>query len=241
MDSSVIKPDELRAACVTAGFVRKSKAYFRAHGDGVLQIIKCEKVRNYPINELNVGLFSLYGELREEWFTSHGCIPRYPITIFEGKRDVLYLKNVNGIHHRCVISSEHQLNILKNRVIPFLNDIKSQAQLAEAICKLDEMMFSKILWNDSLKFAPYLHSGDNESAARVIQAIIDQHHSALERNRINMSSESFQKDALHLQKEDCELKIKLDMAKSGSAEDIQDYLSQNYLQNRNRAMFAFPK
>ena len=71
------------------GFAHKSlkvhgwDAFFRVHGDGVLQVIRknSEKGRRF----VDVGLFSMYGKILPQWLTCAGCIPRYEVLYLSGR------------------------------------------------------------------------------------------------------------------------------------------------------------
>lgn len=58
-------------------FYRKGSAFFRLHGDGVLQTIKREYEPHMGEHMLYFGLLSMYGEILPQWLTSAGCIPSY--------------------------------------------------------------------------------------------------------------------------------------------------------------------
>ena len=72
----------LKVALQETGFVRRGSAFFRVWGDGVLQVLKFERQRGDRVYDLSVGVFSMYGRLYPEWFTSSGCIPRASIASF---------------------------------------------------------------------------------------------------------------------------------------------------------------
>lgn len=83
----------LEAATESRGFSKRGDAFFRILGDGVLQVLKFEYEPCFTHYSLNVGLFSMYSELRESWFTSSGCIPRYCVMNFVGKQNAINVKN----------------------------------------------------------------------------------------------------------------------------------------------------
>ena len=74
-----------------------SKVYFRVYEDGVFQVLKFHNERRTYAPTINIGLFSLYGELMEQWFTVSGCIPRYEIVNLVVKRKTSSLKCANTI------------------------------------------------------------------------------------------------------------------------------------------------
>lgn len=67
----------LRDILLPNGFAHKGNAYFRVNGDGVFQVIKREYNPRVQEHRLLFGLFSMYGELQQIWFTSRGCVPNY--------------------------------------------------------------------------------------------------------------------------------------------------------------------
>ena len=71
--------DRLKSICKENSFACRGTAFFRVIGDGVLQVIKCQKERYATNYSTSLGLFSLYGQIEREWVTSFGCIPRYSI------------------------------------------------------------------------------------------------------------------------------------------------------------------
>ena len=147
------------------GFVRRGSAFFRVWGDGVLQVLKFERQCGDRVHNLSVGVFSMYGKLYPEWFTSSGCIPRASIASFVGLRFVdghlspncftktdngqfFYdgfpvsvdstrrLWDENGERWKYFFTAEQQVHILKEKVLPWLNDMTSQSLAARAMCEI---------------------------------------------------------------------------------------------------------
>lgn len=233
--------EELKSMCIENGFHRRGRAFFRISGDGVLQVIKNEyQVRGYPHN-LSIGLFSMYGELRQQWFTSGGCIPKYSVVNLIGKKDPNVLIPSGSDSIRSAILLEEQLRILKNTGFDWLNSITTQEQLANGICQLDTLCCKQIIWNDPFKFEPFLCSGDLESAAKVIDAILSQHKSAAESNCKRMSKTDAEQYLLKMQEEDRPLHRKLEMVLRADGSAIQSYLSENDARNRTYARFCTQK
>lgn len=105
-------------------FSRRGDAFFRILGDGVLQVLKFEYEPCFTHYSLNVGLFSMYSELRESWFTSSGCIPRYCVMNFAGKQNAINVKtDENNIYTFNVISPEAQIQTLEESAFPVLDSI----------------------------------------------------------------------------------------------------------------------
>ena len=233
--------EELKSMCIENGFLRRGKAFFRIAGDGVLQVIKNERqVRGYPHN-LSIGLFSMYGEIRQQWFTSGGCIPRYSIVNLIGKKDPNLLIPSGSYYISSAILLEEQLRILKGTGFDWLNSITTQEQLANGICQLDALCYTNIIWNDLFKFEPFLCSGDLDSAAKVIDAILSQHRSALEINCKHMSKADAEQYLLKMQEEDRPLHRKLEMVHRADSSAIHSYLSENYARNCTYARFCTRK
>lgn len=232
------------------GFKRRGEAFFRIIGDGVLQVIKFEYERVMEEFDLSVGLFSLYGELLPQWFTSSGCIPQYSVVNFINQRDPVYMWERDGITYSWTISSEKQMRILMHRGIPWLNEIQTQEQLAEGICWFDKQDGKDILWNDSLKIAPFLVSGQKKKAARVVSAILKQHISCAPKEhpaeKIFWSDYVWDEDMINTY---CKLFPDKDeeflslhrMINRNDEEEIRAYLMENYNQNMQYAAFCKKK
>ena len=222
--------------CVDHGFTRRGKAFFRVLGDGVLQVLKFEYQPGFPGSHyLSMGLFSLYGELMKQWFTSGGCIPRYDIVQLIGLHSTTILHEKVGFVTFKEISPEQQLDILIEKGFPWLDQIATQEQLAEAICEMDKR------WNDDLKYAPYLAIGDFGAAAKVIRAILAQHKSAIESNLKWMQGEQAKNYQNYLDVEDIQFQRKLELAEREDWNEIRKYLDANYVRNVKYAKFCMKK
>lgn len=234
--------EELKNLCVENGFHRRRNAYFRVIGDGVFQVIKFEyEPRSFCPYHLQIGLFSMYGALMEQWFTPGGCIPRYSVVLLIGERNPCYMKNGNI----AIISMEEQLQILKSKGFDFLNGITTQQQLADGICRLDTIRYEKILWNDPEKFEPFLCSGNLESAAKVIEAILRQHKLAVEANCacsfLFKDEKEKERYCAKIEEECVPFREKLDMVQRRDLSAIQAYLTENYARNSTYARFCMGK
>ncbi len=164
------------------GFVRKSiglinwHAFFRVHGDGILQVIRkaSEKGRKY----VDLGLFSLYGEILPQWLTCHGCIPRYEVMYLAG-RSAYELKQVgvrNGVpvYAWDVIDIDEQIHFLCEEGLCFLDRMSTHQDMIEGIKTLDYKTPIH-RWNDDLLYPAYLAVRDWDRADMVISAILEQH------------------------------------------------------------------
>ena len=90
----------------THGFRKKGTAFFRVLASKILQVVKTEKGRGGA--EIQFGVFSLYSELLPQWLTSSGCIPRYHVIAFLGRRSVLPLDPSGRVE---IIGMKEQLDI----------------------------------------------------------------------------------------------------------------------------------
>lgn len=234
--------DEFKDSCLANGFTRRGKAFFRIVGEGVLQVLKYDYEPRPPHHDLNFGLFSMYGELQERWFTSGGSISRYTVVNLIGQADAEKPEMIdeNGYYvpiHERLISPEEQLEVLTHEGFEKLNRIATQKQLAEAMCQLDIVKGSRIKWNDDLKFDPYLYCGDFEKAALVIQAILNQHSFALERAREYESAKEFEESLAWVQKMDQPLLEILRMIQDNDQDALRERLRNNFERNTGYAKF----
>ena len=223
--------NKLSALCSEKKFKKRGNSFFRVWGDGVLQVIKLRHEMNGGYYELAIGLFSMYGDLSPRWFTSLGSITRYPVVCFVGKHSCAYLETNNGYRRIKVVPPEDQIAILVDNVFPWLEQITTQECLAEGICALDAKMYDQIIWNDMLKFAPYLHSKNVGKATRVIQAALEQHTSVIEANRKRLSPDEFMIFSLEFHEEINQLEKKLQLARFPHKQPAIDYLTANYSTN----------
>ena len=216
------------------GFTRRGTAFFRVYGDGVLQVVKFNRECS-GAKDLCIGLFSMYSELRPQWFTSSGCIPHYSVVNIIGERETLVFRFKPEYQD----SITKQLNVLREEGIPWLNKISTQPEMSDGIRYLETSWGGPYIWNDSFKIAPYLASGDLENAHRVVQAILDQRNMAYKANRsIFQTEEEYQKYLEPRLEEDKELYRILDMTDRGDSDEIEMYLQRNYQNNVSYARFC---
>ena len=236
--------EEFSRACFSHQFVKRGKSFFRINGNGVLQVLKYEYDPQNPHHDLSFGLLSMYGELHPHWFTSGGCSVRHSVVNIVGQASPI-LPRTQGEHYvpytNRVITPVEQLSILNDCGFPWLDSIDTQANLAEALCYLDGIRFSCVLWNDELKFYPYLYEGNTMNAIRVIEAIIRQWNFALERQRETLNDEEFQRYSSALLAERKGLYEKLAIAQSSDSDEIKKYLFSNFESNKKLAKFCLPK
>jgi len=219
------------------GFVRRGSAFFRIVGNEVLQVIKFQYERSLSSYSLDVGLFSLYDELQKSWFTSTGCIPRYPVVSFIGKRAVdIILSNPNQPMFSAY-SPELQIQVLKETALNSLNCAQDQRTMIELINKLDKAAFGEIIWNDYQKFSPYLAIEDYKSAEEVILSILRQSHAGKPLTMEYIGRKRYEEYCERRQRDEQLLLDKLDLVRRANRDEIKAYLDKNYKENRINTKF----
>jgi hypothetical protein len=205
-----------------ASFVKRGAAYFRVHGEGILQVIKYEK--DHAGKNLNIGLFSMYSELMPQWFTSAGCIPRYSI--------------FDLVDHRA-LNSCSDTEFLITTALPWLESIDTHRKMLDGLFLLETNNGGNTLWNDELKIAPYLMCRDYLSAEKVISAILDNHRNARKMNKpLYYNAIEYQKYVDRRMEEDQDLFVLLDMIQKRDEQKMNAYLKDNYVRNVKLAKFC---
>ena len=251
----------LKVALQGTGFVRRGSAFFRVLGDGVLQVLKFERHSIYKVHDLSVGVFSMYGRLYPEWFTSSGCIPRASIASFIDLRFVDYylppnrltktdngqflydgfpvmvepkqwLRDENGEHWKYWFTPEQQVHILTEKVLPWLNDMTSQSLAAKAMYKIAPIP------NDSLRFDAHLAAGEWIEAEQTMAAILKQHADAKASWKRTFSQDEYLEMVARQEVRDEPLIAAYKMVKEKNEETISSYLSDNYKRNCELAKFC---
>jgi hypothetical protein len=214
----MLYPD-LHDICNQAGFRRRGSAYFRLVGDGVLQVVKPKYERGLYGHILYVGLFSMYGDLLRQWFTSSGCIPRYSVMNCAAQNEipVVYAPPICD-----------QIELFRDPVLDWLNSIDTQKKLSIAIRKLDST------WNDAMKIAPYLACAEINHAKKVVNEIVKQHTYANYFNSALFDTNRHQED----ENEDQQLFVLLQMIDRADTVEIDKYLKNNYVRNIEYAGFC---
>lgn len=253
--------DLLKNALQGTGFVRRGAAFFRVWGDGVLQVLKFERQRVFHVHDLNVGVFSMYGRLSAEWFTSRGCIPRGSIAGFAGLQSVenylspsrftkiengnyLYdgfpvtvepkqmLVDKDGERWRYCFTPEQQVHILIEKVLPWLNEMTSQSLAAKAMFEINAVP------NDALRFDAHLAAGEWTQAEQTLSAILMQHADARASWERTFSKDEFAKMAAQQEAIDEPLTEAWKMLQEKDKEAIASYLRENYKRNCALAKFC---
>ena len=251
----------LKNALQGTGFVRRGSAFFRVWGDGVLQVLKFERQRIYQVHDLSIGVFSMYGRLYPEWFTSSGCIPRASIASFVGLRSVDYylspnsftktdngqflydgfpvtvepkqwLRDENGEHWKYYFTPEQQVHILVGKVLPWLNEMTNQSSAAKAMYKISPVP------NDSLRIDAHLAAGEWTEAEQTMSAILKQHADAQASWQRTFSQEKFAEMVARQEVRDVPLKAAYKMVQEKDENSISSYLTDNYKRNCELAKFC---
>ena len=251
----------LKVALQGTGFVRRGSAFFRVWGDGVLQVLKFERQRGDRVYDLSVGVFSMYGRLYPEWFTSSGCIPRASIASFIDLRFVDYylspnrftktdngqflydgfpvmvdpnqwLRDENGMHWEYYFTPEQQVHILAEKVLPWLNDMTDQSLAAKAMYEIWPVP------NDSSRFDAHLAAGEWIDAEQTMSAILKQHADARASWKRTFSPEEFADMVARQDVWDVPLKEAYKMVQKKDKNAISGYLIDNYKRNCELAKFC---
>ena len=254
----------LKDALEGTGFVRRGSAFFRVWGDGVLQVLKFERERGDRVPDLRIGIFSMYGNLLAQWFTSGGCIPRGSVVEFIGLRDVdgwilpnrltrtdddqflyrgipvsidptMQLLDPHGELWSYYVTVEQQIRIFREKVLPWLNDMTTQSLAAKGMYKIHPVL------NDSLRFDAHLASGEWTQAEQAMGAILKQHGFALSSWEHSESPERFAQMVTQQNDRDAFLWAAYGMVKSKNREAISAYLNENYSRNCELAKFCMKK
>ena len=251
----------LKNALQGTGFVRRGSAFFRIWGDGVLQVLKFERQRGDQVHDLSVGVFSMYGRLYPEWFTSGGCIPRGSVAGFVGLRFVDYYlppdcftkndkgqffydgfpvsvdpkqwqRDENGERWKYCFTPEQQIHIFTEKVLPWLNNMTSQSLAAKAMYEITPIP------NDSLRFDAHLAAGEWTEAEQTMSAILHQHAGAQASWKRTFSQDEYAEMVARQEVRDEPLIAAHKMVQEKNEEAISSYLNNNYKRNCEMAKFC---
>lgn len=162
---------ELADICLANAFIKRGKAFFRVHGDGVFQTVKFEYERVFEHHQLRIGIQSMYSNLEPQHFTSGGCIPHYYVFAPTGKHDAVnHTISEDGMMHVTIDSPDQQIAFLRTSCMSWLESITTQEILAETLYTLEPTR-----WNNWERIAPYLACQNYDGAEHVISAILHQH------------------------------------------------------------------
>lgn len=226
--------------CAKHGFKKRGKAFFRVIGDGVLQILKYEYQRAGPHYSLNMGLFSMYGELEPQHFTSAGCVPDKCLMKLIGwkstSRPDMFDADGNCARppEQWYATPEEQLDVLTSKGFVYLDQINTQALLLKASFELDSFLY----WNDYKKLAPFLFIEDYANALKVINALLAQHASAMQSYKEHFSLEAYSIRLQEQEENDQKLYALRDMIVKDDKKSIQAYLMENHYRNMLYAKFC---
>lgn len=251
----------LKDALQGTGFVRRGSAFFRVWGDGVLQVLKFERHSIFEVHDLSVGIFSMYGRLYPEWFTSSGCIPRGSVASFVGLRFVDYylspncftktdngqffyaglpvsvdstqrMWDENGERWKYYFTPEQQIHILAEKVLPWLNEMTTQASAAKAMYEIHPFP------NDGLRFDAHLAAGEWIQAEQTMVAIMKQHADAQASWEQTFSKETHEEMVARQEVRDVPLKAAYKIVQEKEESAISSYLTDNYKRNSELAKFC---
>ena len=217
---------------ITHGFRKKGTAFFRVLASEILQVVKTEKGRGGA--EIQFGVFSLYSELLPQWLTSSGCIPRYHVIAFLGRRSVLSLDPSGRVE---IIGMKEQLDIFYQKAVPWLDSIITQEQLCDGQLIMDTCAGGNYRWNDMLKFAPFLKIRDWQCAEMVLSAILEQHGftvSTLQVDTGSCKSDTW-KNAFGLYNDDIELFRRFPRCKQKTTGDLHNEFILEKVRARDEA------
>lgn len=253
--------NSLKAALQGTSFVRRGSAFFRVWGDGVLQVLKFVRQRSGRVHDLSIGVFSMYGRLSPEWFTSIGCIPQSSIARFIGLRSMdnflsascftkaksgqfLYKGfpvsidstrltwDADGECWNYYFTPEQQVRIFTEKVLPWLNQITSQSLAAKAMYEIHPVP------NDSLRFDAHLAAEEWSQAEQTMAAIMQQHADARASWKQTYSRVKYEEMVAKHAAVDLPLNTVFKMVQEEDEEAIHSYLSNNYKQNCKLAKFC---
>ena len=207
--------EQLCSICAEAGFARKGNAFFRIVGDGVLQIVRPRYERAFRTYVIFVGLLSMYDRLTPWHFTATGCVAHYPVTNCASR---------NGIPLIFAPDLAVQTELLRAKVIPWLDSLDTQKALVQAISQLDPR------WNDARKIGPFIACGQINHARKVIKEIIGQHAYAQARSLTRQTAPAIDRES--------QIYSLLALLNRNDPDEIDAFLQENYAQNLNFANFC---
>lgn len=209
-------------------FTRRGNAFFRTYS-GVIEVVKFCYEPHMDCYNLLVGMHSMYSELKDQWFTSRGCIPSFSVMKFIDVYDTS-ITVPEGFQVSPPVSPDVQLAILRYHGLPWLDTITSQLRFANGWTYLSLMGCRQIKTLPSTQllplFAPYLKCKQYDAAEVIIDRKIEQSRNALQQ-RLKDGSVSDQSVRSVIERWQ-ELK---ELAASHDEERIDAYLTGNY--NRN--------
>lgn len=235
--------------CKEKGFHKRGVAFFRIVGDGVLQVVKYHyHTSPWQQEYLSIGIFSMYSELMPHWLTAGGCIPRYQVRWLN---KIVKDQWVNAFSKSCMDPVKNiytwriDVSFIQSTVLPFLDSVDTQCKAVEAMMYLDveaqEVYGRSVLWNDELKYAPFLRSGDYENATLVIRSILAQHDSAISSNKQHWTAEQYQQFLSTYELEVQKLHNLLRLAEERNPDEINQYLQTNYERNVCLTKFMYSR
>ena len=211
------------------GFLVKRNCCYRIINNDIMQLLKFEYEPRFRCHELRMGLYSLYSELDPRWLTDSGCILRYP---------------VHGLiqqYNNDELSIDMQLLLLNQLGLKWLNSIRTQKDLVNALCNFERHYYGKIHWVDSFKLAPFLASNDYTAADQVISSILQQHVGPNYWTTEPWNANDFERYKLYYPGEDLRLLEIHEWIESEDFDSITKYLNSNLSNNTgvlSRVLFS---
>ncbi len=221
----------LEAMCKEHSFIKRGQSYFRLHKSDVLQVVKFQYERCFNHYSLDVGLLSMYSAPYREYYGSKSVLPRYSICCLNGQSTAIAVSSRGWLTEFNVISPQAQLDILNKKGFDWLDSIKDQGSLFEALCYLDQMAYKAIVWNDARKLAPCLFLRDYQNANMIISSILDQHLGPKSFSPPPWSNDDYSFYASTYPLKDSDLLLMHRWIQQKDERAIQEYLIKNKTEN----------
>lgn len=220
------------------GYVSRGNAYFRVIGDGIFQVLKLEKGKRSVDFEINLALYSMYSFLEPQWFTAHSCLAKYSLM---RKMHTSWRTAFGGTISRWECC-EQEIESLQEFIVQELNHVLQQEQLIAMMCKLENIQFGHVIWNDLQKFAPYLYVGDYANAEKVICSVMDQNIDAYRDRMIRQGQTQMENVLTKFEIQESKILNELyQMVHERDADVIKKYLNENLQNNLKLARFCYTR
>ena len=244
--------ERLSDLCEKNGFIRKGKAFFRIHGDGVLQSLAFCYTSHFWHYSLQFNLLSMYSDYRlYDWvFSPAKNVFFHNICTLINHRSDIKLEDRGELPGRIWLAyPEKQLDILESKGFTFFNSVDTQEKLAKALCELDNVGTDAkkdyTIWNDWHKLAPFFSSKDYRNADKVICANLRQHidfayfqEKQIYTKPLPWTEEDINHYRPWFKESDAEFLEKHKWVVNADTEQIQEYLNANYARNAQKAKFC---
>lgn len=220
------------AECEKHGFVRAGNNLYRCYGDSLLQVISLPKKSGFvsnadDLNQIHFGVFSLYSEL--PWIPP-GQLPK----VIGFDLPATWNPNLFFCGLRNQLENEDSIQMVFDKVIPYLNTMVTHEQLADLLERYDMIDSSQIRLNDGAKIVPYILSRQSEKAIETITAIEEQNWDAYRKNC--QFSPSYDEET-HRERITTRLAPLIELRKALCSQNeaaVSEYLLANYRDNSCR-------